>query len=66
MKCELCGNDGHDKDGCPHFGYTTSANLFEALGASPEEAQKHERGVNAILRRGEMKIVNDTSVQEEK
>ena len=51
VRCELCNNEGHDKDSCPHFGYTTSANLFEELGASKPEAEKIERGLNAIIRR---------------
>jgi len=51
IRCCLCGNEGHEKDGCPHFGYATSADLFEAFGTSKPEAEKAERGLNAVIRR---------------
>lgn len=37
--------------------YATSAELFEILGKSKPEAQSLERGINAILRRSEIKQV---------
>jgi hypothetical protein len=56
--CCLCGHAGHDKDSCPHFGYATSAQLFEELGTPPQEAEKMERGLNAIIRRIDIKENN--------
>lgn len=56
--CTLCGNPGHDHSTCPHFGYATSAELFEALGASKPEAEKMERGLKAVVRRIQLKESN--------
>jgi len=40
------------------FMYATSGELFEALGSPPEEAQKQERELNAIVRREQIKQDN--------
>lgn len=37
------------------LGFATSAELFEALGSSPEKAAEQERGLNAVMRREKIK-----------
>jgi len=47
------------RDGLPEeFTYATSKQLFQALGASSEEAEKQERGLNAVVRREQIRHEN--------
>lgn len=42
------------------FTYASTADLSKALGFSDDKADQHERGVNAALRRGKIKVIEES------